>query len=381
MSQTAITNILLEAGTNELEIVEFYLDEAFTEEDRARVEALAEMEGHTRLGNEKEVVKKDDFLLAGEQHGQKTFYRGYYGVNVAKVTEIIRMPRVTELPELQSPSVKGAFNLRDRIVPLVDLGMWLGKVPAHESQDTKAIVTEFNNVNTAFMVTGVNRIHRISWEEVEPPNQYVSSVSSDTIVGVVKFDDRIVFLLDLEKIVTNLNPRLALRLGDLGENWDVSLGYRALIADDSPLIRGMQRDLLEKAGYKVKVTTNGREAWEYLVECKKHVEEEGRPLSDFVQVVVTDIEMPVMDGLNLTSRIKEDPLLKRLPVLIFSSLVTEKLRHRGESVGADGQISKPEVGSLARRAADLIQSYAEKYPDMKKEEVESKNASSTKATS
>ncbi|MCR4666070.1 MAG: chemotaxis protein [Desulfovibrio sp.] len=371
MSQTAITNILLEAGTNELEIVEFYLDEAFTEEDFARVEALAEIDSHSQLSQEKQPEMRDNFLSTGEQRGSKTFYRGYYGVNVAKVTEIIRMPRVTELPELQSPSVKGAFNLRNRIVPLVDLGMWLGKIPAHESQDTKAIVTEFNNVNTAFMVTGVNRIHRISWEEVEPPNQYVSSVSSDTIVGVVKFEDRIVFLLDLEKIVTNLNPRLALRLGDLGENWDVSRGYKALIADDSPLIRGMQKDLLEKAGYKVKVTTNGREAWEYLQECKKLVESENRSLKDLVQVVVTDIEMPVMDGLNLTSRIKEDPLLKRLPVLIFSSLVTEKLRHRGESVGADGQISKPEVGSLARRAADLIQAYAEKFPDMNTEETDS----------
>ena len=385
MSQTAITNILLEAGTNELEIVEFYLDEALTEEDRARVEALAQMEGSaTSIAQDSPEAlmvsaNHGDFLLPGEKRGPKTFYRGYYGVNVAKVTEIIRMPRVTELPELQSPSVKGAFNLRNRIVPLVDLGMWLGKVPAQDRQDTKAIVTEFNNVNTAFMVTGVNRIHRISWEEVEPPNQYVSSVSSDTIVGVVKFDDRIVFLLDLEKIVTNLNPKLALRLGDLGENWDVTRGYKALIADDSPLIRGMQRDLLEKAGYKVQVTTNGREAWEYLLECKKRVEEEHRPLSDYVQVVVTDIEMPVMDGLNLTSRIKEDQLLKRLPVLIFSSLVTEKLRHRGESVGADGQISKPEVGSLARRAADLIQSYAEKYPDLAPKPEEAPEAKEAEA--
>ena len=328
MSENGITNILLEAGTNELEIVEFHLDEAVTP-------------------------------LPGEDIEPGTIYRGYYGVNVAKVTEIIRMPRVTELPESQDPSVLGAFNLRDRIVPLVDLGMWLGIDPGRKEMDTKAIVTEFNNVNTAFMVTGVNRIHRISWEEVEPPNSYVSSVSSDTIIGVVKLEGRIVFLLDLEKIVANLNPKLGLHLDNLGEDWDTSLGYRALIADDSPLIRGMQKDLLEKAGYQVIVTINGREAWEYLLECKRHVEEEKRPLSDFVQIVVTDIEMPMMDGLNLTSRIKNDPVLKHLPVLIFSSLVTEKLRHRGESVGADGQISKPEVGSLARRAADLIRSYEE----------------------
>ena len=105
----------------------------------------------------------------------------------------------------------------------------------------------------------------------------------------------------------------------------------------------------------MEVTTNGREAWERLMNFKRLSEEENRPITDFVQVVVSDIEMPVMDGLNLTLRIKEDPMLKDLPVLLFSSLITDKLRHKGESVGADGQISKPEVTQLAKRAAALIQ--------------------------
>ena len=156
-------------------------------------------------------------------------------------------------------------------------------------------------------------------------------------------------------MVANLNPRLGLRLDDLGANWDASRGYRALVADDSALVREMQRDLLEKAGFVVEVTTNGREAWERLMNFKRLSEEENRPITDFVQVVVSDIEMPVMDGLNLTLRIKEDPMLKDLPVLLFSSLITDKLRHKGESVGADGQISKPEVTQLAKRAAALIQ--------------------------
>lgn len=313
MSQT---NILLEAGTNELEIVEFFLDEP-----------------------------GDD--------GKP--YRGYYGVNVAKVLEIIQMPKITSLPEVQDPSVLGAFNLRSHIIPLVDLSLWLGKAPVEHREAPKVIVTEFNSVTTAFQVAGVNRIHRISWEEVEPPNKYVAAVTQSTIVGVVKLEGRIVFLLDLEKIVANLNPKLGLNLNSLGDDWDASKGYRALISDDSALVREMQRDLLEKAGFKVVSTTNGREAWEQLLEYKRMVEEEGRPLADFVQVVVSDIEMPVMDGLNLTLRIKEDPLLKHLPVLLFSSLITDKLRHKGESVGADGQISKPEVGSLARRAVALIE--------------------------
>lgn len=330
----AQTNILLEAGTNELEVVEFYLDEAIVPGEPTLQELTEQVVGK----------------------GEKKHYRGYYGVNVAKVLEIIRMPKVTELPEVQHESVLGAFNLRSRIIPLVDLALWLGKEHSETIEEPKTIVTEFNNVTTAFMVSGVNRIHRISWEQVEQPNAYMASVSSNTIVGVVKLEGRIVFLLDLEKVVAHLNPKLGLRLDDLGEDWDASTGYKALIADDSALVREMQKDLLEKAGFKVIVTTNGKEAWDHLTNFRHRVETEGKPLSDFVQVVVSDIEMPYMDGLNLTSRIKNDSILKQLPVLLFSSLITDKLRHKGESVGADGQISKPEVATLAKRAAELIRS-------------------------
>lgn len=325
----AQTNILLEAGTNELEVVEFHLDELVP---------LAE-------GEEDE---------ENTQTPGKKVYRGYYGVNVAKVLEIIRKPKVTELPEVQHPCVLGAFNLRSRIIPLVDLALWLGKEHDPAQVDPKTIVTEFNNVSTAFLVSGVNRIHRISWEQVEQPDQYVASVSSNCIVGVVRLEGRIVFLLDLERVVSTLNPKLGLHLGDMGSDWNSEMGYKILIADDSSLVRQMQRDLLEKAGFTVIVATNGKEAWDKLCEFKAKAEELHKSIGEYVQCVVTDIEMPMMDGLNLTSRIKEDPILKPLPVLIFSSLITEKLRHRGESVGADGQISKPEVGQLAMRAAELI---------------------------
>ena len=314
----AQTNILLEAGTNELEVVEFYLDEAtFPTVDAGDVNA-------------------DPQAAAGEGS-----YRGYYGVNVAKVLEV------------QHPSVLGAFNLRSRIIPLVDLAMWLGKTHTQTDEQPKTIVTEFNNVTTAFMVSGVNRIHRISWEKVEQPNKYVAAVSNNTVIGVVKLEERIVFLLDLEKVVANLNPKLGLRLDDLGADWD-NTGYRALVADESTMVRDMQRDLLEKAGFTVEVVENGREAWERLEDFKRRAEEGNRPITDFVHVMVSDIEMPVMDGLNLTHRIKTDPMLKQLPVVLFSSLITDKLRHKGESVGADDQISKPEVTQLAKRALALI---------------------------
>ena len=310
-----MTNILLEAGTNELEIVEFYLDE--------------------------------------ENGPDAAPYRGHYGVNVAKVLEIIRMPKVTELPEVQHAAVRGAFNLRSKIIPLVDLALWLEKKTV-QSHEPKTIVTEFNAVTTAFMVSGVNRIHRISWEEVEPPNPYVAKASRDTVIGVVKLEGRIVFLLDLERVVSNLNPALGLRLDDLGEAYDRSTRYRALVADDSALVREMLKDLLEKANFDVEVVINGKEAWERLLALKARAEEEKCKVTDYVQVMVADIEMPIMDGHSLTKRIKDDPAMKNMPVLLFSSLITDKLRHKGEAVGADDQISKPEVTQLAKRALALI---------------------------
>jgi two-component system chemotaxis response regulator CheV len=311
MSQT---NILLEAGTNELEIVEFHLDE------------------------------KDP---------KDGMYKGYYGVNVAKVLEIIRMPKVTEMPEVRHKSVLGAFNLRDQIIPLVDLSVWLGKERATTAEEPKVVVTEFNNVNTAFLVSGVNRIHRISWEEVEAPNAYVSAVTNNSINGVVKMDGRIIFLLDLERIVSDLNPQLGLRL-DSSLGTDSGQGYRALIADDSTVIREMIKDLLQKAGFQVEAVNNGKDGWERLMALKDKSEKEGRPITDYVQVVISDIEMPQMDGHNFCRRIKGDAVLKRLPVILFSSLITDKLRHKGLAVGADDQVAKPEISYVAQRSIALI---------------------------
>ncbi|MCL1939792.1 MAG: chemotaxis protein [Desulfovibrionaceae bacterium] len=309
------TNILLEAGTNELEIVEFHLDEF-------------EPDGVTP-------------------------YKGYYGVNVAKVLEIIRLPKVTELPEVGDKSVLGAFNLRSHVIPLVDLSLWLGKARSSPAGEAKVIVTEFNNVTTAFMVSGVNRIHRISWEEVEPPNAYVSALTSNTITGVVKLEGRIIFLLDLERIVQALNPQLALRL-DEAIDWKSGGRYRALVADDSTVIREMLKDLLQRANFEVEAFTNGKDAWEKLDDIRRKSIEADKPIENYLQVVVSDIEMPQMDGHNLCKRIKEDTVLKRLPVLLFSSLITDRLRHKGDAVGADDQISKPEVTQLAQRALALI---------------------------
>lgn len=314
----AQTNILLETGTNELEIIEFYIDE------------------ETEPGGKP--------------------YRAHYGVNVAKVLEIIRLPKVTGMPQTPHPCVIGTFNLRSRVIPLIDLSLWLGK-PMARDENTKVIVSEFNKVINAFMVSGVTRIHRLSWSEIEPPSGFVSTFAANNFTGVVKFPDHIVLLLDMEQIIWDLNPALAMRTEREGAPVPASgpSAYKVLVIDDSNSIRRLIASFLEKDGFEVVQDVNGQAAWERLLKWK--AEETGgiRPLRDNIDLVVSDIEMPAMDGHTLCRMVKEDPVLKSLPVVLFSSLINEQLFHKGLSVGADDQVTKPEVGTLAERARKLIE--------------------------
>ncbi|MBL3581230.1 chemotaxis protein [Oleidesulfovibrio alaskensis] len=315
MSQS---NILLESGTNELEIIEFIIE---------------------------------------EQDAEGTLYKGHYAMNVAKVLEIIRRPDVVGLPGTHHPAALGTFSLRGRVLPLIDLARWLEK-GSLDSPGAKVIVSEFSGTITAFLVSSVTSIHRLSWSQIEAPDAYLHRFSNESITGVVRFEDRIVFLLDMERIVASMNPHLDLKAH--AERIEESVSgdnLKTLIADDSSSIRNMIGATLKKAGFDVTATSSGLEAWKQLEAWKKESQEQGRPLSDFVVLVVSDIEMPEMDGHNLTRRIKDDPVLKQLPVMLFSSLITEALRHKGEAVGADDQVSKPDLPSLTSRARALITSY------------------------
>jgi two-component system chemotaxis response regulator CheV len=309
------TNILLESGTNELEIVEFYLDE------------------------ERE---------SGE-------YKGFYGINVAKVLEIIQMPNLTEMPEASHESVLGAFNLREEIIPLIDLAGWLKKTRV-QSEEPKVIVTEFNRTKSAFLVSGVTRIHRINWNEIEAPSGYVSSLTLNSITGVVKFSDRIIFILDMEKICMDLNPE-APPIDEPLEYMKqeiVQKEIKALVADDSSMARKMITGILEKAGIKVHAVENGDIAWRYMQDIKRKSLENNIALQDYVDIVVSDIEMPAMDGHSLTKQIKEDPTLKAIPVVLCSSIITKTLHHKGIAVGADDQVSKADLGELVPKVHALI---------------------------
>ncbi len=308
--------ILLETGTNEVEILELFIDE-------------------------------------GE-------YTGYYGVNVAKVLEIITMPAgVMRPPHLRGSFVSGIFNHRDKLVVLVDLAAWLGKVRVENTQP-KVLITEFNGIVTAFLVSGVTRIHRAAWSDIKPLDGYAEDLSN-SVTGVITLNERLVFLLDLEKAISDVDPRLAISVSQTITD-TVTGDYkpiRVLHADDSLVIRKTLKQRLEENRiFTVESAANGDEAWSLLVEVKNRCAG-GEPLSAYVDVVLTDIEMPGMDGYHLCKLIKDDPALKSLPVVLFSSLITEKLLHKGVTVGADGQFSKPDLTLMrfmkeaveARRAA------------------------------
>lgn len=313
MAQGDTSNILLETGTNEVEILELYIDE----------------EG----------------------------YRGYYAVNVAKVIEIIPVPKnKISPPDSRKGMVSGLFNHRDKVVVLIDLSVWLGKARV-ENKPCNVLITEFNNVVTAFLVSGVTRIHRVTWEDIKPLDGYMENMS-DAVTGVIELDGKLVFMLDLEKAIAELNPDLALEApsdsqatpGKIHEGRPI----RVLHVDDSNVIRRNVKARLEEQGDIAVVSAgNGQEAWNWLIEMNTKAAAPDSQLSDYVDIVLTDIEMPVMDGYHLCKRIKESPEFQKLPVVLFSSLITDKLIHKGESVGADGQFSKPDM-SLIGFIRDLI---------------------------
>lgn len=313
MSQS---QILLEVGTNELELVEFYIDEA---------------DG----------------------------YRGYYGINVSKVVEISRSQPVTSMPQMPHPSVLGAFPFRDgRIVPLIDISKFLNKGGV-SSDDPRIIITEFNRTHTAFLVSGVTRIHRISWKQVEAPTPLLLEISGGSITAVVRLEGRVVFVLDAEAIVAAMNPSLSVKMDENAGSIPVDRKYHIIHADDSVSIRRLVADLLKKEGrFDVTQANDGEEAWNLLQKYKQEAEEKNIPVTDLVQGIISDIEMPNLDGLTLCRYIKEDHTLKELPVAMFSSLISNSLVHKCKSVGSDAEFAKPDLQGISDKMLELIQNHA-----------------------
>lgn len=295
------TNILLESGTGELEILEF---------------------------------------LINNRH---------YAINVIKIKEIldVKSEKLTKLPE-SHPAIAGLILNRNEILTVVDLKYVIEGVKSNNF--SKLILCEFNKIRVAFIIDDVIRVERIKWEDILKPDD----ISTNSLVaGNIIMNDTIVLMLDFEKIVTDISPSTGISEARvLNVDYKDRSNIKLVLADDSALIRKLLKDTLLKAGFNnLKIFNDGKQALEYLKDLADRKRED---FIEDVQVLITDIEMPQMDGHTLTRNVKEHPILRVLPVIIFSSLITEELKHKGLSVGADGQLSKPEVGELVVMIDKLI---------------------------
>ncbi|RGT12701.1 chemotaxis protein CheV [Agathobacter rectalis] len=294
------TNILLESGTNELEVLEFTL---------------------------------------GDNH---------YGINVAKIREILQYMPVTPVPNTH-PSVEGIFMPRDTMITVINLKNSLN-LPQTDEKGL-FIITNFNKLNVAFHVDQVIGIHRVSWENIIKPDETLTGEQGSTATGVIKMDDRLIVILDFEAIVASISPQTGLRVNDIDEmeardRSDATI----LIAEDSALLSKLITECLKKSGYtNLIVEENGQEAWDVI----KAMQAKG-DITKHLDCIITDIEMPLMDGHRLTKLVKSDSELRDIPVIIFSSLVNEEMRKKGEQLGADAQLTKPEIGKLVEAIDKLL---------------------------
>ena len=280
------TKILLESGTNELEIMEF--------------------------------------TVGGE----------LFGINIAKIREIMRAQETKRMPNSHN-FVEGIFKQRGEVITVIDLAKCLNIERTENKSHDIFILTHFNKLSFAFRVESVVGIDRVSWEDIKKPDKVIYSGEDSVATAIAEYKDRLITILDFEKIIADISPETSITLDRL----------------DSMMLSNLIIGFLHKSGYKNTVKfNNGKEAWNYLTEAK----ESGLPISNYVSCIVSDIEMPLMDGHRLTKLIKTDDELKHIPVILFSSLISDELRIKGQEVGADEQITKPEIVELVNIIDRLI---------------------------
>lgn len=298
----AETEILLESGTNEIEIMQF------------------------------------------------TIFGELYGINVAKVREIMMADKVKPVPHSHE-AVEGIFKPREILLTVIDLPKYLTGENQTKNPRDLFIITNFNKMHIAFRVHSVVGISRISWEDIQKPDNTISHGEEGVATGIAQCGSKLVTILDFEKIVAEIAPETTIQMEEIDR-----LGERQireshiLLAEDSILLSRMIEDSLSRAGY-INITSfnNGKEAWDYLCSIRND--------SDFdskVGLLITDIEMPEMDGHRLTKLVKEDEVMKKVPVIIFSSLINQEMRIKGKQLGADEQMSKPEIGHLVEVMDELL---------------------------
>lgn len=297
------SNILLESGTNEFEIMEFTID--------------------------------------GDA----------YGINVAKVREIMMSETVKKMP-CSHPCVNGVFKPRDIVITVIDLPRYLELNDSEDRDRDLFIVTNFNKMHIAFRVHTVVGIDRISWSDMKKPDKTIYGGTDGVATGIAECNGRLITIIDFEKVVADISPETSIQMSEIDDLGERTRDKRhILVAEDSALLSKMIIEALHRAGYVNTIKCdNGQEAWDFLSSVRAEAS-----LEEKVSCIITDIEMPQMDGHRLTKLVKEDPVLTHLPLIIFSSLINEEMRIKGKLLGADEQLTKPEIGNLVHVVDRLLE--------------------------
>lgn len=268
-----------------------------------------------------------------------------FGINVFKVREVSHTPHITKTPGSRV-GVEGVISLRGNIIPLISLGKFINLAGVPEATGATMIVTEFSRHIQAFMVHDVDRIVRVDWAAIKPPKNLVTSDGDSLITAITQLPDgRLVSILDLEQVLSAI---FGLTAADEVQALDSTREHTVLFADDSGVARKEIAQVLDKLGTKHQMATNGREAWDLLQGLARLAEQSGVPLKATLSLIITDVEMPEMDGYVLTKHIKSDARFEGIPVILHSSLSGSANRDIGLAAGADGYIPKFNAEDLAQ---------------------------------
>jgi two-component system chemotaxis response regulator CheV len=301
--------------------------------------------------NEMELVDFRIFRKMGDK-----VYEGIYGVNVAKVREIIRMPKLTELPGVPE-FIEGIFDLRGVVIPVVNLAQWMGieTPPEITDKNTRVIITEFNNVLIGFVVHDAKRIRRINWKDIEPASfsSGAGSLDRSKITGVTRIeDDSVLLIIDLETVVQELGLYTPDQ-GDLPTD-EYNFTGLVLLLDDSSTARKIVKEALEKMGFQVVEAQDGRDGLERLEDLYGMYNDN---ISDHLKLIVSDVEMPLMDGFHFAANVKDDARFKNIPIVFNSSISDHFSEMRGKDAGGEAYLVKFDANTFYDEVARVVRAH------------------------
>ena len=310
-------------------------------------ELLKNIDARTRLAG----TNKLEILLFSLGTDLRTAREETFGINVFKVREVMRTPQVTAAPDMPN-AVKGMVSLRGILVPVVDLADFIGMQT--DTPREIMIVTEYNGHTQGFLVQSVDTILRLDWARMRVPPEMLTANLGGLVTAVTELQDgRLVMMLDVERILSETakydDDMVFSTIQPLGKE-----GMTILYADDSSVARGQIEKTLNVLGIRGLAAMNGRQAWDELQKIANYAEASHRPVKESVQLILTDVEMPEMDGYILTKTIKSDSRFSGIPILMHSSLSSMSNMQLGKSVGVDEYVPKFEAQRLAETLSRLL---------------------------